>query len=99
MQWTVLILTASMMFGSHVAPRISATGRDSGAADRRDHENRDDHPPIKHVFVIVLENEGFDTTFGAQSKAPKSAGTGDSSRDASGGATGAVGANGSGVAE
>ncbi len=25
---------------------------------------------IKHVFVIVLENEGYDTTFGANSKAP-----------------------------
>jgi hypothetical protein len=27
-------------------------------------------PPIKHVFVIVLENKGFDETFGAGSKAP-----------------------------
>src|SRR5436309_873515 len=27
-------------------------------------------PPIKHVFVIVLENKGFDTTFGANSQAP-----------------------------
>lgn len=26
--------------------------------------------PIKHVFVIVLENEGYDTTFGPNSKAP-----------------------------
>jgi phosphatidylinositol-3-phosphatase len=26
--------------------------------------------PIRHVFVIVLENEGFDTTFGPNSKAP-----------------------------
>lgn len=25
---------------------------------------------IKHVFVIVLENEGFDVTFGPNSKAP-----------------------------
>ena len=28
------------------------------------------HPRFKHVFVIVLENEGFDTTFGPNSKAP-----------------------------
>ena len=28
------------------------------------------HSPFKHVFVIVLENEGFDTTFGANSPAP-----------------------------
>lgn len=27
-------------------------------------------PPIKHVFVIVLENEGYATTFGAGSPAP-----------------------------
>ncbi|HZV88620.1 MAG TPA: alkaline phosphatase family protein [Candidatus Binatus sp.] len=30
-----------------------------------DHDRR-----IKHVFVIVLENEGFDVTFGPNSKAP-----------------------------
>jgi phosphatidylinositol-3-phosphatase len=30
-----------------------------------DHDRR-----IKHVFVIVLENEGFDVTFGPHSKAP-----------------------------
>jgi hypothetical protein len=27
-------------------------------------------PPVKHVFVILLENENADTTFGANSKAP-----------------------------
>lgn len=27
-------------------------------------------PPIKHVFVIVLENKGYDTTFGPNSQAP-----------------------------
>jgi hypothetical protein len=27
-------------------------------------------PPVKHVFVIVLENKGFDTTFGPGSAAP-----------------------------
>ena len=27
-------------------------------------------PPIKHVFVIVLENKGFDETFGYRSAAP-----------------------------
>jgi phosphatidylinositol-3-phosphatase len=27
-------------------------------------------PPIRHVFVIVLENEGFDTTFNAHPRAP-----------------------------
>jgi hypothetical protein len=27
-------------------------------------------PPIHHVFVIVLENKGFETTFGAETKSP-----------------------------
>jgi phosphatidylinositol-3-phosphatase len=27
-------------------------------------------PPIKHVFIIMLENKGFDETFGAYSAAP-----------------------------
>src|SRR5580704_16156340 len=27
-------------------------------------------PPIRHVFVIVLENEGFDRIFGSKSEAP-----------------------------
>jgi phosphatidylinositol-3-phosphatase len=31
--------------------------------------------PVRHVFVIVLENEGYDVTFGAHSQAPYLAGT------------------------
>src|SRR5258707_13740066 len=27
-------------------------------------------PPIRHVFIIVLENKGFDETFGTSSPAP-----------------------------
>src|SRR3954447_20022631 len=27
-------------------------------------------PPIKHVFIVVLENKDYDETFGADSKAP-----------------------------
>ena len=34
-----------------------------------DRDDRDDHR-INHVFVIVLENEGYDTTFGPNSAAP-----------------------------
>src|ERR1700739_4678712 len=33
-------------------------------------ESEDLRHRIKHVFVIVLENEGFDVTFGPNSKAP-----------------------------
>jgi hypothetical protein len=36
---------------------------------RNDDRDRDDRK-IRHVFVIVLENEGFDVTFGPNSKAP-----------------------------
>jgi hypothetical protein len=37
-----------------------------GSPDDRDDLGR----RMKHVFVIVLENEGFDVTFGPNSKAP-----------------------------
>jgi phosphatidylinositol-3-phosphatase len=33
-------------------------------------QNRRGAPPIRHVFVIVLENTGFDTTFHEGSRAP-----------------------------
>ncbi|HJQ09460.1 MAG TPA: alkaline phosphatase family protein [Gemmatimonadaceae bacterium] len=33
-------------------------------------QRRSELPPIRHVFVIVLENQGFDTTFNPQSAAP-----------------------------
>ena len=41
---------------------LSAAGWGRAAAEEKS--------PIKHVFVIVLENEGYDTTFGPGSKAP-----------------------------
>jgi hypothetical protein len=33
-------------------------------------QTRSSMPPVKHVFVIMLENEGFDTTFSATPRAP-----------------------------
>src|SRR5262249_53035840 len=47
------------------------TGASFGLGDDRDDrdERNADHK-IRHVFVIVLENEGFDVTFGPNSKAP-----------------------------
>lgn len=53
-------LAAAMLIGT-LAAASQATARD------RDHD-RDGR--IGHVFVIVLENEGFDVTFGANSPAP-----------------------------
>jgi len=47
----------------------STTSANRGGSDGHDNDDRE-HSRIKHVFVIVLENEGFDTTFGPQSKAP-----------------------------
>jgi len=41
----------------------------SSFAFGEDRDDRDDRK-IRHVFVIVLENEGFDVTFGPNSKAP-----------------------------
>ncbi len=41
-----------------------------GAASAEDQDHGGYESPIRHVFVIVLENEGFTTTFGANSKAP-----------------------------
>lgn len=33
-------------------------------------ESKDKHPVISHVFMVVLENEGFEKTFGPTSPAP-----------------------------
>jgi phosphatidylinositol-3-phosphatase len=54
-----LILLASLL-GALSSPLTAAPG---DSDDSRGHR-------IKHVFVIVLENEGFDVTFGPNSKAP-----------------------------
>jgi hypothetical protein len=72
--WGALFATAAILFGSPVTPTISAGGPSSGEVDRRnldrDRDRDNEHRRLRHVFVIVLENEGFDTTFGSQSKAP-----------------------------
>lgn len=41
-----------------------------GSAAADDDDRARHASPIQHVFVIVLENEGFNTTFGANSEAP-----------------------------
>jgi hypothetical protein len=72
--WVVALASAAVLFGSTVTPTMSANGRGWGASDRPnlhgDPDGDDEGPRIRHVFVIVLENEGFDATFGPQSKAP-----------------------------
>jgi phosphatidylinositol-3-phosphatase len=54
------VLAASLLFG---ALTVTAT---HACSDQR----RSSNPPIGHVFVIVLENQGFDTTFNEHSRAP-----------------------------
>jgi phosphatidylinositol-3-phosphatase len=55
-----LALTSALFFSA-----ASATATHSFAQQRRAAM-----PPIRHVFIIVLENQGFDTTFNAHSRAP-----------------------------
>jgi phosphatidylinositol-3-phosphatase len=55
-----LVLAAVLAFAALAASATIAFSR----------QRRAPLPPIRHVFVIVLENQGFDTTFNAQSRAP-----------------------------
>jgi hypothetical protein len=59
---------AAALLGALTMPQLASS---------RDFDNHfwndrfdNDHRQIKHVFVITLENEGYDETFGANSKAP-----------------------------
>jgi hypothetical protein len=70
----IVLASAAVLFGSGVTATMSAGWRGSDESGRRrllqDPDGDDESPRIGHVFVIVLENEGFDATFGPQSKAP-----------------------------
>ena len=56
--------SAGILFSLLAAPLLAT------AHDNRDDDWRgDDHHKIQHVFVITLENKGYDETFGAISKA------------------------------
>ena len=62
------LLTRALLLGllAFFTNPFAATGRTNAPGDDRD----GDHRGGPHVFVIVLENEGFDVTFGPNSKAP-----------------------------
>src|SRR5215831_6985193 len=49
---------------------MASFSRVTAMSPGRETERDGDGSPFKHVFVIVLENEGFDVTFGPNSKAP-----------------------------
>ncbi len=51
---------ASLFFAIPAAPAFASAGEGTHPAD----------PPIRHVFVIVLENKNFSDTFGPDSDAP-----------------------------
>src|SRR5260370_25105484 len=53
-----------------LAAWLSCAAITAGAADAFAQQRRAPMPPIRHVFIIVLENQGFDTTFNAHSRAP-----------------------------
>lgn len=55
-----------------VALTLLLTGCATGVSGARDAAitGQMDMPPIRHVFVIVLENQPYETTFGANSPAP-----------------------------
>ncbi len=55
-----LVLAASLAFGTLTIDATHALSR----------QRRRSMPPIGQVFVIVLENQGFDTTFNRHSRAP-----------------------------
>ena len=55
-----LIVAASVVFAASIASATCALSQ----------QRRATVPPIRHVFVIVLENQGFDTTFSSDSRAP-----------------------------
>jgi hypothetical protein len=62
----MLVAMAGLLFGPWA---LSTAAAHRPELFGRDHDERE-HAPIKHVFVVVLENEGFDTTFGPNSPAP-----------------------------
>jgi hypothetical protein len=55
-----VLLSASLLFSTLIGTTAVAPAQQ---LQRR-------MPPIRHVFIIVLENEGFDTTFNAHPRAP-----------------------------
>lgn len=59
-------LTSRLIFAASVSFAASTASAVSASAQRRPSAM----PPIRHVFVLVLENQGFDTTFNANSRAP-----------------------------
>jgi hypothetical protein len=69
-RYASLVMLVAVLVGHPGTSILSATaGADRLVRGGDDRDNRE-HRRFKHVFVIVLENEGFDVTFGPNSKAP-----------------------------
>jgi hypothetical protein len=65
---TVLVLLAAL--ATVMACSTSAPQRAEGSTRASTSTAAAGHPPIRHVFVINLENKGYDRTFGPNSPAP-----------------------------
>src|SRR5579884_1564138 len=69
----VLAAAAIAVLAAWVSSATSATGSRASAAKKAGHAYQ--LPPVKHVFVIVLENESYASTFGDPTGFPYLAGT------------------------
>ena len=67
-------LTITLLAGACTEHQTPAAGDPSAAttagSDAGQQPGTAQLPPVKHVFVIVLENKGYATTFGPESPAP-----------------------------
>ncbi len=60
----VLVLSAAACSSSSTTTGTTATTKASGSSNTSTTLSADGLPGIRHVFVIILENEGYDVTFG-----------------------------------
>jgi phospholipase C len=68
---TATVLTATMFTATVVGlPPLAETGAHAVTAPPAAAAPATAAPPVRHVFVINLENKGYDQTFGASSPAP-----------------------------
>lgn len=68
--WPIFPSMMKSAKGLLLAAAVSATTVTTTAMPSFAQQRPTRMPPIRHVFVIVLENEGFDSTFNAHPRAP-----------------------------
>jgi hypothetical protein len=71
----VVPVLLALALGMTLAPAQATRGAGHGSAAAPGRPPRPPYvPPIKHVFVINIENKGYDETFGAGTESPYLAG-------------------------